>query len=85
MTQQERVLRHLQDHKTITSLEAINEYGNTRLSASIHALRSKGYEIVTKPIRVKNRYGEERTVAEYHLQNAINENSRSSIATRHYG
>jgi hypothetical protein len=71
MTQQERVLRHLQDHKWITSLEAITEYGNTRLASSICELRKKGHDIATIPLQVKNRYGETSTVAKYILQKPL--------------
>lgn len=65
MTQQERILRHLKDHGNITSMDAIYEYGATRLSAQIFALRKKGHDIVTRTESAKNRYGEPTQYARY--------------------
>lgn len=47
MTQELRVLKHLQEYGSITSWEAIEEYGATRLSAIIYNLRKKGFKIKT--------------------------------------
>lgn len=58
LTQKERVLRHLTDFGSITSLEAIKEYGITRLSAVIYNLKKDGYVLTDKTIKGKNRYGE---------------------------
>ena len=58
MTQEDRVLRHLQDKGSITSWEAIKEYGITRLSAKIYSLRKSGHEITDERRVSKNRYGE---------------------------
>ena len=41
----EIILKHLQDHGCITSLEAIAEYKCTRLSQYILLLRKEGYTI----------------------------------------
>ena len=41
----EIILKHLQDHGSITSLEAIQEYKCTRLSQYILLLRKEGYNI----------------------------------------
>lgn len=41
-TQKEQVLKHLEKKKSITSWDAINLYGITRLAAVIHDLRSEG-------------------------------------------
>lgn len=62
-----RILRHLLSLGSITSLEAIYEYGNTRLAASIFVLRKKGYDITTTEIEVTNRFGEKRRVGKYTL------------------
>ena len=68
MTQSDRVLRHLRDNKTITTLEAIQEYGITRLSARIYILRKEGHTINDEWIEVKNRYGERSTYKKYILE-----------------
>lgn len=58
MTQTEMVLWHLQNCGSITSWEAIQKYGATRLSAIIYSLRKKGYPISMKLEQSKTRYGE---------------------------
>jgi len=66
-TQTGDVLAHLIEHGSITSIEAIQKYGCTRLSARIFNYRKKGYEIETKRITVKNRYENAASVAVYTL------------------
>ena len=73
MTQDERVLRHLRDYGSITSWEAITEYGITRISARIFTLRQKGYNIESETINAKNRYGENTHFAKYILKGVENE------------
>lgn len=53
------VLKHLRRNKKkgITSMEAFNLYGITRLSARIFALRLRGYEIECITETTTNRYG----------------------------
>lgn len=68
MTQEEKVLRHLKQFGSITSWEAIMEYGITRLSAKIFNLRKQGYEIESERITTKNRFGEPCTFAKYMLR-----------------
>lgn len=64
-SQTQAVLQHLIDNKTITSWEAITEYGATRLSAIIYNLRKKGYIITTDKKLVKNRFGQSTLIAVY--------------------
>ena len=75
ITQEDRVLRHLQQFGHITSWEAIKEYGITRLSAKIFNLRREGYDITNTMKFVKNRYGEPVHFVEYHLENADKKNT----------
>lgn len=42
MTKTQKVLNHLRENGSITSWEAIQQYGATRLSAIIFNLRKKG-------------------------------------------
>ena len=65
MTQKQQILEHLFEYNTITSLEAIQEYGITRLAARIAQLREDGFKIVTTIKNGKNRYGKTVTYAEY--------------------
>lgn len=54
MSQNEKVLKHLQTHKSITSIEAINLYGITRLAARISDLRAMGHRIAKEEIFKKS-------------------------------
>lgn len=67
MTQENRVLKHLKDFGSITSWEAIMEYGVTRLSAVIFNLR-KEYNIKGTTVTAKNRYGEPVHYTRYTLE-----------------
>lgn len=57
-TQCDRILRHLKDHGSITSLEAMQEYGIMRLASRINNLKNMGYNIISITEKSKNRYGE---------------------------
>ena len=46
----ELILEHLQEHGSITSLEAIDKYKCTRLSHYIYLLRKEGYEIESEDV-----------------------------------
>lgn len=61
------VLSHLKSGQTITSLDAINLYGATRLSAIIFNLRQRGLNIATLPTTIKDRFGNTTTYAKYKL------------------
>lgn len=62
---EERLMRYLQEFGSITSLEAIQELGDTRLSATVFELRKKGVNIISTPVTVTNRWGEKVTYAKY--------------------
>lgn len=57
MTKKDKVLNHLKTNKTITSIEAIDNYGATRLSDIIFKLRKSGYNIITERVQFTDRYG----------------------------
>jgi hypothetical protein len=54
--QKEEVLSHLLEFGSITSMQAIELYGITRLAAKIHELREDNYNITTKNQSFTNRY-----------------------------
>lgn len=62
-----KILNHLEVHGTITSMEAITNYGATRLSAIIFILRERGYNISTIMTEGLNRYGRKVRYAIYKL------------------
>ncbi|MBE6618403.1 MAG: hypothetical protein E7626_01300 [Ruminococcaceae bacterium] len=69
-TQCERILRHLTDFGSITSLEAITEYGILRLASRVNDLKRKGYAISSETKKDKNRYGEPIHYTVYRLKEA---------------
>ena len=64
-THRTRLLAYLKRYKSITSLEAIRDSGNTRLSATIHILRSENRNIISSDIKVPTRWGTTTTVTKY--------------------
>ena len=69
LTQCDRVLRHMEDYGSITSLEAVNEYGIMRLASRIADLKGRGHDIVSERGSSKNRYGETTSYSVYRLRN----------------
>lgn len=67
LTQCERVLRHLEDFGSISSLEAMSEYGIMRLASRISDLKGQGYPIVAERVTGKNRYEEPTSYCVYRL------------------
>lgn len=51
----------------LTSMEAFEEFGITRLAARIDELRRAGYEIKTEMLHTVNRLGGRCNYARYHL------------------
>lgn len=69
MNQDELIKKHLKEHGSITSMEAFELYGCTRLSARIWNLRHKyiGLKIVGESTKSKNRYGKNVHFSTYRL------------------
>ena len=65
MTQSERINRHLRDYGSISSMEAVQEYGIMRLASRISDLKKAGIPIRREMIVGKNRYGESTSYARY--------------------
>jgi len=64
-SQSDAILWHLKTYGSITSYEAIKEYGATRLSAIIFNHRKDGYDIDSLPLTKKTRFGRNTTIAKY--------------------
>lgn len=62
------ILKHMKTHGSITSKEAFELFGCTRLSARIYDLRCNGIGIKTISRTEKNRYGVPTTFAIYKLE-----------------
>jgi hypothetical protein len=68
MSQLSDVLEYMQTKGSITSMDAIEMFGATRMSAIIYDIKKKGYEIDSPLIPVKNRYGKTVYVSNYSLE-----------------
>ena len=68
VTQGQRVIRHLKDYGSISTREAMNDYGIMRLASRVSDLKKDGYDIRTRMISDKNRYGEKTSYARYVLE-----------------
>lgn len=64
VTKTNLILKHLQEKGSITSWEAIESYGATRLSAIIFNLK-KNYNITTEDVHITDRFGNKTTIAKY--------------------
>lgn len=58
---------HLLSKGSITSWDAIQQYGATRLSSIIFNLRKAGYNIITQDIAFTDRFGNDGQYANYVL------------------
>lgn len=68
MTQCELIYRHLKDYGSITSLEAMQEYGIMRLASRISDMKKSGIAIHSETVSGKNRYGESTSFSRYFLE-----------------
>ena len=67
MTQNEMILDHLKQKKTLTARQADRLFGCMRLPARIDELRKDGNNIVTEMVKGKNRFGKTTYHARYRL------------------
>jgi hypothetical protein len=77
--QADAILWHLKTYGTITSYEAIKEYGATRLSAIIFNHRKAGYSIESIPLKKKTRFGRTTTIAKYNYLKPLAEYLQSEM------
>ena len=66
-TTQQRVFDYLTEFKSITSLQAFVDLGESRLSARVWELKAKNINISSEMVEVTNRFGEKRHVKRYTL------------------
>ena len=64
---QQRVFDYIMKNKSITSIDAFVDLGETRLSARIYELRRLGIPVSSQVIEVSNRFGEKRHVSKYYI------------------
>lgn len=68
LTQCQKVLRHIEDYGSISSLEAMTDYGIMRLASRIADLKRQGYPIVSQTRTGLNRYGEPTHYSVYSIE-----------------
>ena len=66
-TQCQKILRHLEDHGSITTLDAFRDYGILRLASRMNDLKREGYSIKSEIMTGENRYGEKVRYSVYTL------------------
>lgn len=72
VSQKQAIVNHLYKVGHITSMEAFEHYGATRLSAIIHVLRhNEGMNIETRMVVGKTRYGTTKEYAKYILHKEV--------------
>ena len=73
VTQHDRIIDYMKKHGSITTLQAYNDLGITKLTTRISELRSSGKVINGERITVKNRFDEECHVNRYTLEEEVEE------------
>lgn len=58
MTQCQRIMQYLDTFGSISTMEAFNDLGITRLASRIHDLKRRGVAIQSETVEGKNRFGE---------------------------
>lgn len=67
-TQNERILKYMNDFGSITQIDALRDLGVMRLASRISDLRRRGYPIESRAEAVKNRYGEKCHIKRYSMK-----------------
>lgn len=73
MSDEMAVLQYIREHGSITTKQAFEDLGCTRLSGRVYDLRKKGYNVQTDVIEVPKRDGKTARVARYFLREGDNE------------
>ena len=67
-TQHDRILDYMEEFGSITTLDAFNDLGITKLTTRISEMRAMGISIEGSREAVKNRYGETCHINRYSLK-----------------
>lgn len=67
LTQEQKILKYLSNHKAITTMDAFWRFGITRLASRISDLKDKGYMFTSKYIKVNCKDGTVTQVKAYSL------------------
>ena len=66
-SQNQRILDYIEEHGSITPLDAMGEFGCMRLASRISDLKRRGYPIISTFDTVTNRYEEKVRIKRYSL------------------
>ena len=80
-----RMIAHMREHGSISSLEAQTEYGIMRAASRVNELRNMGYGITTTMEKGRNRYGEATWYARYTLAEREGINETKNDQSRNSG
>ena len=67
-SQLDRILAVLESGGTLTALDALEDFGCSRLASRITDLERKGYPVASRMVTRRNRYGRLCRVAEYYME-----------------
>lgn len=70
ISQQQRILKYMNEFGSITTYDAFKDIGCTKLTTRISELRQEGYLIIGTAETSTNRYGEKVTYNRYRLGGA---------------
>lgn len=79
MNKKTAVLQWLRTNASISSMEAIQNFGATRLSAIIFNLRKAGYDIETVTCEGTDRFGNPMRYARYYLRNSPSQDGGNEL------
>ena len=79
MTKTQAVLDWLKTNASISSMEAIQSFGATRLSVIIFNLRKRGYNIETVKCEGTDRFGHSIRYARYYLRDSPEESGENTL------
>lgn len=73
MSQCERIVQYINQHGSITPLEAVNDLGCMRLASRITDLKQRGVNVISEWEEGKNRRGEKTRYKRYFILNNTKE------------
>ena len=66
--QADKILRYIREFGSITAAQAFNDLSVSQLATRIFELKQSGYDVQSRYIHAKNRYGEPIKFKEYYLR-----------------
>lgn len=68
LSQCEMIINYIKEFGSITTLQAFNDIGCTRLASRINDLKNQGYRFRDEFVTSKNRYGYKVSYKKYYLE-----------------